>query len=157
MTFKSFLDEQGLKNIPEQFIEVMDDVVAPQLIASYAIAPSPPVPAAGLPIIAAAALASKSGGSLADAAGASAIFSFFLSDVTALIYSRLTAGAASLLTPAAVGVPGGPISPIALALIPPPPFGPSPDGRKFAVAAIKWAVSLLPAIEPRLLTPLEVV
>jgi hypothetical protein len=148
--FKTFIDDNEVKDIDPIMFDVMDETVGPLIVASYAVAPSPPAPNPGIPVAAAAAMIAKT--KAVDAAGFALLIGLLMADVASLIYSKLAAGSASLATPAAVGTAGGPIAPAALAG--PPVKGPNAD--RFAKAALQWAVALIPPGDLRLLSPLTV-
>jgi hypothetical protein len=152
MSLQGFLDSEGVTNIPAEFVQVMDNVVAPLLIASYGIpsSPAPIVPASTIPVAGVAGIIAITGAP--SAVGISLLLSLFLSDVASQIYSKLTAGAAGLLLVPPIGVPGGPITPIALATVPIP----DQNALKFGKALMKWAISFLPPVDLRLTVPFVV-
>lgn len=152
MSLQGFLDGEGVTNIPQELVQVMDDVIAPLLIASYGLpsTPTPIIPATTIPVAGAAAIVAMTGAP--SAAGISLLLSLFLSDVTSQIYSKLSAGAAGLLLVPPIGVPGGPITPAALVGVPIP----DQNAIKFGKALMKWAISFLPPVDLRLTVPFVV-
>ena len=138
---QEFLNNEGIEGVAQKFIDVMNGEVATRIRLSYGVAPQPPsIPLVlvDVPVILGV---SPTGVLLANG-----FFAQFSGDIIALIISLLIAGSVSLLSPAATGIP--PAAPISSTLSPLViPFGVSPALPK---ALLKWAVALLPEIEPRL-------
>ena len=153
MSFQDSLDKFKVENIPVDFVDVMDSVIGPAIITGYA-SPAPLPPFTTIPVIGAAALAAKTGAPPDAADGAALLFTNIVADISTLIVVKLAAGFATLATPSPIGVPGGPIAPIKLAI--PPPLAP-PDwpiqGLKFGKATLDFAISLLPIPDPRINVP----
>lgn len=153
MGFKQFLDSNGVKDIDPVFSEVMDEVGAPIVIASYGvpggIGPAgASLPSSALAIAVPAALAAKQGVGPESALGASLFLTALSADIDLQVGLKLTAGAALLaVIPPGTGGPGGPVVPIALAA------GPSALNTPFCRAALQWAISLLPKPDLRVTSP----
>lgn len=151
MTFKQFLENEGVVGIDESFSSVMDEVAAPLITLAYGIPGPAPAGAAlsSTSIITAVpqALAMKQGVDQSHAAGASILMTALSTDIDTQVCSTLNAGAIALASPPFVGIPGIAVSPIALAI------PPSSLNVAMCRALLKWAVSLLPQVDLRITSP----
>jgi hypothetical protein len=153
MTLATFLQNVGINDFNQDFIDVMDSVGEPIIRIAYGLpAPAPAGIATTItPIISAvpAALGAKNSLGSDVAAGATILLAAFAADVDTQICLRLTTGANSLLIiPPGLGSPGGPVIPSTLLSTP------ANQRPEFCRALMLWAISLLPNGDLRLVTPL---
>lgn len=148
MAFQDFLDDREVTDIPPEFSEAMDTAGAPALVAVYAL-PTPAI----VGILQAAvppAIIALTGAPLPAAAGAALLMLAIETDIQATIGKQLGLGTVGLAKPVPLGVPGGPVSPVALAA------GPAALNPAFGLAVLDWAISLVPPVDPRIISPFTV-
>jgi hypothetical protein len=148
MSLQTFLDDNGVKDIPPVFVEAFDQV-GEQIVRLALLPPIPPSPAAVMPMpIPPLALATpiiayivgKTGGSPADAPGLAILLVNIEADINLLIITPLLANATGMnVLPTPVPpVPIPPFTPAALAA----PV-PSPNALRFGKAILEWAASFI--------------
>lgn len=139
MSFKDFLDKHGVVGIAPEFVTAMDSAGTPSLLTCFGPVPLPAV--GKLTSTVPPAIGGLTGAAGPSLAGAIALMLLIETDITSLIIQQLIPASIAIKAVPPVPTPPVPITPSALAAVPIP----DPNARKFANAALDWALSLVPA------------